>query len=116
MVPVLFFFAFLRFYTASLLGAFDGWRGFSRPGLVAGCEGFANCGVLSGSAACVRSCGLPVRLSGNLLLVPRRDRLLSRWVLWVFVVGPYERPPKMERPELLDDSSELESSLGRTRS
>jgi len=55
-------------------------------------------------------------LSGNLLLVPRRDRLLSRWVLWVFVVGPYEWPPKMERPELLDDSSELESSLGRTRS
>ena len=54
-------------------------------------------------------------MSGNLLLVPRRDRLLSRRALWVFVVGPYERPPKMERPELLDDSSELESSLGRTR-
>jgi hypothetical protein len=81
-----------------------------------GCEGFANCGVLSGSAACAWSCGLPVWLSGNLLLVPRRGRLLSRWALWVFVVGPYERPPKMERPELLDDSSELESSLGRTRS
>lgn len=55
-------------------------------------------------------------MSGNLLLVPRHDRLLSRWALWVFVVGRYERPPKMERPELLDDSSELESSLGRTRS
>ena len=85
------------------------------PGSSLGCEGFANCGVLSGSVACARSCGLPVRLSGNLLRVPRRDRLLSRRALWVFVVGPYERPPKMERPELLDDSSELESSLGRTR-
>ena len=86
------------------------------PGSSPGCEGFATCGVLSGSAACARSCGLPVRLSGNLLLVPRRGQLLSRCALWVFVVGPYERPPKIERPELLDDSSELESSLGRTRS
>jgi hypothetical protein len=41
---------------------------------------------------------------------PARTGCSSDGALWVFVVGQYERPPKMERSELLDDSSELESS------
>ena len=64
LVPVLFFFAFLRYQTASLLGAFDGWRGFSRPGLVAGLRGVCilrGLVRLSGSAAVAGSCGLPLR-------------------------------------------------------